>query len=76
MKPINLLVSNGSLYKNSPKINWKVGVIKKSIPEGPNPDNKTPLMKKNNGITVIGPAIVKSSDKFIDFIPKSKFPDE
>ena len=30
--------------------------MKKIIPDGPNPDNSTPLMYKNNGITVIGPA--------------------
>ena len=32
------------------------GTIKKTIPEGPNPDNSTPLTYKNNGIKVIGPA--------------------
>ena len=75
MKPISLYVSNGSLYKNKPKINWKVGVIKNNIPEGPNPDNNTPLTKKKRGITVIGPASVKTNDKFIDPNPKSKLPD-
>ncbi len=35
MKPISLDVSNGSLYKNNPKINWNVGVIKNNMPDGP-----------------------------------------
>ena len=63
MKPISLYVSNGSLYRNNPKINWKVGVIKNNIPEGPNPARWTPLTKKNNGITVIGPANIKINIK-------------
>ena len=74
MKPINLYVSKGSLYKNNPNINWNVGVIKNNIPEGPNPARCTPLTKKNNGITVIGPAIVKIKDNFNDSDPKFKFP--
>ena len=65
MKPISLYVSNGSLYKNKPKINWNVGVIKNNMPEGPNPARWTPFTKKNKGITVMGPAIVKIRDKFI-----------
>ena len=34
-------------------------MIKKIIPDGPRPDNSTPLTYKNNGITVIGPANTK-----------------
>ena len=36
-------------------------MIKKIIPDGPRPDNSTPLTYKNKGIKVIGPAkIIKS----------------
>ena len=75
MKPISLYVSKDSLYRNNPKINWKVGVIKNNIPDGPNPARWTPLTKKNNGITVIGPANVKIKDNCIEFMPKSKLPE-
>ena len=74
MKPISLYVSNGSLYKNNPKINWKVGVIKNNIPEGPKPDKWTPFTKKNNGITVIGPASKINKDNPGLFIEKSLNP--
>ena len=74
MKPISLFISKGSLYKNNPNINWKVGVMKNSIPEGPNPARCTPLTKKNNGITVIGPARVKIKDNFIESKLKFKLP--
>ena len=40
--------------------------MKNSIPEGPNPARCTPFTKKNNGITVIGPARVKIKDNFIN----------
>ena len=35
----------------------------------------TQLTKKNNGITVIGPANVKIKDNCIEFMPKSKLPE-
>ena len=48
--------------------------MKNSIPEGPNPARCTPFTKKNNGITVIGPARVKIKDNFIESKPKFKLP--
>ena len=62
---MNLLISNGSLYKNRPKINCPVGATKKIILAGPSPDSSDPLTNKNKGITVIGPAKIKIILKFI-----------
>ena len=53
---------DSSKYKK-PSKNCPVGVIKKIIPEGPSPDNSTPLIYINKGITVIGPA--KNSQNII-----------
>ena len=75
MKPINLYESNGSLYRNNPRINWNEGVIKNNIPDGPSPARPTPLTKKNNGITVIGPANTSIIDNKGELNPKSKLPD-
>ena len=48
--------------------------MKNNMPDGPNPARLTPLIKKNNGITVIGPAIIKMRDSFNVLIPKSRLP--
>ena len=44
--------------------------MKKIIPEGPRPDNSTPLTYKNKGITVIGPA--KNNKNINDGFDKEK----
>ena len=41
------------------------------MPEGPRPDNSTPLTYRNKGITVIGPAKIIKADKDILFNEKS-----
>ena len=40
-------------------------MIKKIIPDAPNPDNSTPLTYKNNGIKVIGPASMINNARLI-----------
>ena len=62
---MSLFNKKASLYKNKPNKNWPVGAIKKIILAGPSADNSEPLTKRNKGITVIGPAKVKISDRLI-----------
>ena len=62
---MSLLSKKGSLYKNNPSKNWPVGAIKKIILAGPNPDNSEPLTNRNKGITVMGPAKIKTAAKFM-----------
>ena len=62
---MSLFIRKVSLYKNKPNKNWPVGAIKKIILAGPSADSSEPLTKRNKGITVIGPARIKISDRFI-----------
>ena len=56
IKLMSFSLENGSLKYTKPSKNWLVGVMKKIIPEVLNPACSRPFMKKNSGITVIGPA--------------------